>query len=99
MQTWYSVLGYRIDLYFHKYKLAIEVDELGHADRNLCEFYIKSLSKLEVFKMDCQENIANNIKHKNHTIKNKTETKLEKNLAQRIVKNVKTFLIILDLKR
>ena len=35
MQTQYSVLGYRIDLYFHKYKLAIEVDELGHADRNV----------------------------------------------------------------
>ena len=35
MQTQYSVLGYRIDLYFHKQKLAIEVDELGHADRNL----------------------------------------------------------------
>ena len=35
MQTWYSVLGYRIHLYFHKYKLAIEVDELGHVDRNL----------------------------------------------------------------
>ena len=35
MQTQYSVLSYRIDLYFHKYKLAIEVDELGHADRNL----------------------------------------------------------------
>ena len=35
MQTQYSVLGYRIDLYFHKNKLAIEVDELGHADRNL----------------------------------------------------------------
>ena len=31
----YSVLSYRIDLYFHKYKLAIEVDELGHADRNV----------------------------------------------------------------
>ena len=31
----YSVLGYRIDLYFHKHKLAIEVDKLGHADRNL----------------------------------------------------------------
>ena len=27
MQTQYSVLGYRIDLYFHKHKLAIEVDE------------------------------------------------------------------------
>ena len=34
MQTQYSVLGYSIDLYFHKHKLAIEVDELGHADRN-----------------------------------------------------------------
>ena len=35
MQTQYSVLGYRIDLYFHKYKLAIEVDELENADRNI----------------------------------------------------------------
>ena len=35
MQTQYSVLGYTIDLYFHEYKLAIEVDELGHADRNV----------------------------------------------------------------
>ena len=34
MQTQYTVLGYRIDLYFHKYKLAIEVDELGHNDRS-----------------------------------------------------------------
>ena len=35
MQTQYSVLGYRIDLYFHRYKLATEVDEFGHADRNI----------------------------------------------------------------
>ena len=35
LQTQYSVLGYRIDLYFHKYKLAIEVDELGHTNRNI----------------------------------------------------------------
>ena len=35
MQTQYSVLSYRIDLYFHEYKLAVEVDELGHADRNV----------------------------------------------------------------
>ena len=34
MNTQYSVLSYMIDLYFHKHKLAIEVDELGHADRN-----------------------------------------------------------------
>ena len=33
MQTQYSVLGYNIDLYFHDYKLAIEIDEKGHKDR------------------------------------------------------------------
>ena len=33
MQTWY-VLSYRIDLFFHYDKLAIEVDENGHRDRN-----------------------------------------------------------------
>ena len=35
MQTQCSVLGYRIGFYFHHYKLAIEVDELGHSDRNI----------------------------------------------------------------
>ena len=35
IQTQYSVLDYRIDLYFHKYKLAIEVNKLGHTDRNI----------------------------------------------------------------
>ena len=34
IQTQYSPLVYRIDLYFHKHKLAIEVDELAHANRN-----------------------------------------------------------------
>ena len=35
MQTQCSVLGNRIDLYFHDYKLAVEVDEEGHKDRNI----------------------------------------------------------------
>ena len=35
IQTEYSVLGYRIDLYFHDYKLAIEVDEFGLSERNI----------------------------------------------------------------
>ena len=30
-----NVLGYRIDAYFPKYKLAIEVDEPGHNDRDI----------------------------------------------------------------
>ena len=29
-----TVLGYRIDLYFYEYKFVIEIDELGHNDRN-----------------------------------------------------------------
>ena len=31
MGTQYTVVGYKIDLYFHKHK----VDELGHIDKNL----------------------------------------------------------------
>ena len=46
MQTQYNVLGYRIDLYFHKYKLAIEVDELGHNDRNI-DYEIQRQQALE----------------------------------------------------
>ena len=34
METKYTVLGYRIDLCFDKWNLVIEVDELGHNDRN-----------------------------------------------------------------
>ena len=51
MQTQYTVLGYRIDLYFHKDKLAIEVDELGHVDRNLSN-EIERQKALEK-KLDC----------------------------------------------
>ena len=35
IQTEYGVLNYRIDLYFRKYKLAIEADEFGYSDRNI----------------------------------------------------------------
>ena len=35
MQTQYNVLGYRIPLYFHDYKLAIEIDENGYSYRNI----------------------------------------------------------------
>ena len=34
----HCVLGYRIDAYFKKYKLAVEVDEQGHNGRDIeCE--------------------------------------------------------------
>ena len=35
MQTQYAVLGYRIDLYFHDYKLVKKVDKKSHKDRNI----------------------------------------------------------------
>ena len=35
MQTQYNVLSYKIDSYFLDYKLAIEIDENGHRDRNI----------------------------------------------------------------
>ena len=37
IQTEYKVPGlkYRIDIYFHEYKLAVEVDEYGHCDRDI----------------------------------------------------------------
>ena len=35
IQTQYGVLGYKIDLYFHEYKLANEIDELERTKRNI----------------------------------------------------------------
>ena len=42
----YTVLGYRIDLYFYEHKLAIEIDELGHNDRNT-DYEIKRQREIE----------------------------------------------------
>ena len=46
------VLGYKIDAYFLKHKLAIEVDERGHNDRDL-EYEIEREKSLER-KLDCK---------------------------------------------
>ena len=35
LQTQYIILSYRIELYSHEYKLAIEIDENRHSDRNI----------------------------------------------------------------
>ena len=52
IQTQCSVLGYRIDLYFHKQKLAIKVDELAHAERNLS--YEIERQKVLGKELDCE---------------------------------------------
>ena len=46
MQTQYTIIGYRIDFYFHEYKLVIEVVELGHNDRN-ADYEIQRQKTLE----------------------------------------------------
>ena len=40
------MLGYRIDLYFNGYKLAIEIDENGHSNRNI-DYEIKRQKAIE----------------------------------------------------
>ena len=42
----YTVLCYRIDLYFYEHKLAIGIDELGHYDRNT-DYETKRERKIE----------------------------------------------------
>ena len=46
MQTQYNVLGYRIDIYFQKNKLEIEIDENGDSDRNI-DYEIKRQKEME----------------------------------------------------
>ena len=46
MQTKYNILSYRIDLYFHVYKPAIEIDENGHSHRNI-DYEIKRERAIE----------------------------------------------------
>ena len=51
METQYSVLNYKIDLYFHEYKLAVEIDENNHQGRT--ENYEKQRKKEIENKLSC----------------------------------------------
>ena len=119
IQTINRILGNRIDLYFRKHKLAIQVDELAHAERNLrinpdekkinifkeikklhrhikksnqkltktllidnlskrIKIQVKSINKIEVFKMDCQTNTVRLQRMKNTQSKIKPIKRREK---------------------
>ena len=91
MQTQYTVIGYRIDLYFHKHKLAIEVDELGHADRNLNN-KIERQNALErelhciFIRINPEDfNIFKEIKKIHRHIKKSTKRSLIHNLSKRLL--------------
>ena len=51
MRTEYYFLGYRIDLYFPDYRLAIEIDEFGHCDR--CIEYKKERERILKKEFNC----------------------------------------------
>ena len=42
----YTVLSYHVDLYLPRYKLVIEIDELGHSDRDKNKKIIREKKKL-----------------------------------------------------
>ena len=46
MKPQYNFLSYRIDLYFHEYKFAIECDENGHSDIDI-DYEIKTQKAIE----------------------------------------------------
>ena len=96
MQTQYSVLEYRIDHYFHDYKLAIEVDEKGHKDRNInheikrqktlekelsCEFISNSPDEKDFNIFKAKNEIFRHIKE---SIKNSTEKSTKKSLIDKL---------------
>ena len=100
MQTQYTVLCCRIDLYFHEYKLAIEVDELGHNDRNI-DYETERQRALER-ELDCRFirinpdavdfNIGKEInkihRHINQSTKQQTEQKTKKSLIDNLSKGL-----------
>ena len=99
MQTQYTVIGYRIDLYFHKHKLAIEVDELGHADRNLNN-EIERQKELER-KRDCVF-IRINPDGKDFKIFkkiNKIHKHIEKSIKKSLIHDLSKRLLELELKQ
>ena len=97
----YTVLGYWIDLYFYEYKLAIEIDELGHNDRNT-DYQIKRQKEIEkelncVFirtNPDAADSNINKLKNQifKHIIQAKEE-KLKNNSAKELLTYVSSIFI------
>ena len=106
MQSQYTVLNYRIDLYFHKYKLAIEVDELGHNDRNI-DYEIQRQKALER-KLDCvfirsnpdaiDFNIFKEINKIHRHIKKSTKQQTKTQTKESIIDNLSKRLLELEFK-
>ena len=90
-----TVLSYRIDLYFYEYKLAMEVDELGHNDRNT-DYEIKRQREIEK-ELNCvfirtNPNAADfNINKLNNQIYNHIIKSKEEKLKSKFAKELLTY--------
>ena len=85
---------FRIDVYFFKHKLAVEIDEKRHTDKNikrkdknyqkkglivnLLELTQVKNTKKRILKKVLQKNTTHNIRHEKHTIRNKTNNNWKK---------------------
>ena len=106
MQSQYTVLNYRIDLYFHKYKLAVEVDELNHNDRNI-DYEIQRQQALER-ELSCvfirinpdaiDFNIFKEINKIHRHIKKLTKQQTKKQNKESIIDNLSKRLLELEFK-
>ena len=97
MQTQYSVLGYRIDIYFHNYKLAVEVDENGHNDKNIDHEIQKAIERQKAIgkELGC-EFIRINPDEENFNIskiKNEIFTQIKESIKSSTKKSTKKYLI------
>ena len=106
MQTQYTVLQYRIDLYFHKYKLAIEVNELGHNDRNIDHeiqrqrALERELSCVFISMTDAIDfNIFKEINKIHRHIKKLTKQQTKKQTKESIIDNLSKRLLELEFKQ
>ena len=106
VQTQYTVLNYRIDLCFHKYKRAIEVDELGHNDGNI-DYEIQRQQALER-ELNCvfirinpdaiDFNIFKEINKIHRHIKKLTKQQTKKQTKESIIDNLSKRLLELEFK-
>ena len=106
VQTQYFVLNYRIDLYFRKYQLAIETDELGYNDRNI-DYEIQRQKALEK-ELDCvfirinpdaiDFNIFKEINKIHRHIKKLTKQQTKKQTKESIIDNLSKTLLELEFK-
>ena len=101
-----SVLRYKVDLYFHDYKLAEEVDEKGHKDGNI-DHEIQRQKPLEkelgceFIRIDPDEenfNIFNAINKIHRHIKKSTKKLTEKSTKEGLIDKLSNKLLRLEFK-